>query len=745
MNTLKMLISILTSAQLMFLQIVVPIATTASLFPSSVYAVEETTGNAGDNQLTPEEIREVHADEDYGQQGSHSEPEAESATAEEAHQENAEQNAGDAIAGAASQVGGQLTKIFKGIDPGSAADMLNFITIMVIGLVAASLFMCEKKSADIYLAAVGGVIYIGGEVMQLFKSKAEYDDKEIEYNTTATGQPDLTDVQSEAFKKQSEAYTEAKSAAENKAKMQKAAGVAWLTAAVVAMAFQTAIWTTKTSCSAEAITYSAASLGTMATVCADVPGFIIKDEGESKIPQMSATDFSFCSVNSAAIMKCPAVSCGFLSTTIFNSCASCGGANVTNNTLPLENQIDHLQKKYAEYKSAPMCHQPEESLGDSNIFIDIVMDGFEKVSNLIFPKANADFKQLFGGLGVGVGIVLIFKKSIQGILDTLWGRPWKRAIAYGLMSTLAFTTSKKNEDVAKDMEENINKIRAIQNRFNNLQRSRGIINGAFNRGGNLTAIPLRAGTQISPAEKPMPCLHQNKNKKCVSAEGLIENSLGQSNLDLPGGVVGIARTAGATADGISGRSNITGAAVDGVNTLSANATKLDRLKRKLQQRLNNQLKKDGKKPFNFAQAEKNLLGKLQGSMLKSMDRKGISGQDAFAAAFPSTNPSSLGKPVKEELKNAVANVKQPKVNVAQPNFRGNSGGGFNFDMDADELKAEPLAEEKIGLDGLAEGDLEVDDIVQDANVSIFKVISVRYLKSGYPRVLKTIEPKESNK
>ena len=83
--------------------------------------------------------------------------------------------------------------------------------------------MCMKTAPDIITGAIGGVIYIAGEVMQVFKSEAKYQQEKIEYEVNKTGAPELNDAQTEAFTKQKEGYKEAKDAALNKAKMQPTA------------------------------------------------------------------------------------------------------------------------------------------------------------------------------------------------------------------------------------------------------------------------------------------------------------------------------------------------------------------------------------------------------------------------------------------------------------------------------------------------------------------------------------------
>ena len=64
----------------------------------------------------------------------------------------------------------------------------------------------------------------------------------------------------------------------------------------------------------------------------------------------------------------------------------------------------------------------------------------------------------------------------------------------------------------------------------------------------------------------------------------------------------------------------------------------------------------------------------------------------------------------------------------------NNGGGFRFQMKqpqaGEDLNFDSLSETE-PASGLYDEEFEFNDITQDDSVSIFEVISVRYLKSGY--------------
>lgn len=698
MNMLKMIISILTSLQLMVLQIAVPIAVTQSLFASS-NAYAETT--SVDQEAT---------------------------------------NTSDPTSVGAGQEG-EMTKVFKGLEPESAGDMLNFVMMIIIGILAAGLMKCEKKSADIYIAAIGGLIYIAGEVMQFFKSEAKFEQEAIEYETTETGAPDLDESQEEAFRTQKEGYLEARDAAKNKAMMQKAAAAAFGVAAATAYTAAAMFKGGAIKCMAEAKAYIAAPLPDPATktACTTTIGKILEYQGTEAAPKYSATDFASCTATVALSKSCAvAPDCVALEGFAYNACASCQTFYSPIVNAPLEKQLEYSVQNYQMYANAPQCKMPQEQLVTSNLFYNVI----EKSLDLLFPKAKAKMSPmmtLFGGLGVGIGVVLLLKDSMKPVMEFMIGTPVKRGIMYTLLAGTAWMVSKKSDDVADQMQENANKIDGILNRFKNMESTAQMINNAFNKQQSLTSVPLNAGARLATEGEAFPCLTTTtKDAKCVSAKSLVDGAVGQSNLDLPDGTATVVDTAATTADALAGQSALTQAAVDGVNSLSSQAKKMDALNRKLEKKLNDLDKMAGKKATDYNKARNNLLGKLQGSMLKAMNKKGLDGYQTLAAVSPVSAPAVAPSNVKDDIKKAVA--KQSAEATSTGKTAKSSGSGFNFKFDepkGDTLKFDEPKDQ--GLAGLAEGELEVDDIVQDPSVSIFKVISVRYLKSGYPRVLELKE------
>lgn len=710
MKMLKTIISILTSMQLMFMQVVIPIAITKSLFTSSKVYAQDSNSSIANNFESSIKNSGKSSNED-------------------------------------------LKKTFPGMKDTDAEGMMGFIMTMIMGLVLAGLVMCKKKSVDIYIAFVGGAIYILGEVMQLIKTKDKLKTEEIEYQTYANGTGKLDNEQIEAFEKQKQGLIEAKEATLNKIKMQKAAGVVLLTAAAVAVALGIAKQTSAKQCLSGAPGESATNPSCQPAAAAAVEHE--KNDQETSNQQYKDNIKTFQQTQTCA-------SCGFFSKMVMNASAACTEATKDNKNLRVTNGFYDLTTTdglyayslnlYHDSKPKNMSSYDDLRNNPTGNIQDLFVNVLSNISNFILPQANASFMKLFGGLGAGVATIFLLKKAFGNILDTMLGSPYKRAIAYSVMGAMAFMSSKKNEELVKRIEERINMIDAILNRFRAFKKVNAIINDGINQGGKTMRVPIRVGTPIGTSAKPFPCLNKSQSGKCLSTNSAIQQGITDSKLNLPDGVSSMAGLAGSTADGVAGKSKLDAGTVDGLNSLASNAGNIDRINKSLQDRLNKLRKKNGQRPINFRKAKNDLLDKLKGSMFKTLRKNGISGNKALAAVAPSVAPSYFRSRNKD---NSNKKLTKRKSAEATPTGSGNlnNGGGFQFNLD------KPAGEElniadgegidaEAELDGLEEGELEVDDIVQDENVSIFKVISVRYFKSGYPRVLRRkedIEPKADSK
>ena len=261
--------------------------------------------------------------------------------------------------------------------------------------------------------------------------------------------------------------------------MQKAAAAAWGIASITALAASFMLKADAKQCDFEAAGKSFSEN----PACVTATNTQLNWERLEDSDDASPPKFVGCSALAKATLPCSAVTCQKFSSFVTNACASCAGAFVSEGSqsgLLLEQQMQKAQENYQRYAEALMCKEPQE-IGNSNKFFDII----EKMTSILFPSAHAKSNPLitiFGGLGAGVAIVYLLKEPMKKALDFTLGTPLKRGITFGVLAGIGLLTSKKNEKVAEQMQQNIDQIDKILNRFNALAKTNSIINDSLGMG-----------------------------------------------------------------------------------------------------------------------------------------------------------------------------------------------------------------------------------------------------------------------
>ena len=109
----------------------------------------------------------------------------------------------------------------------------------------------------------------------------------------------------------------------------------------------------------------------------------------------------------------------------------------------------------------------------------------------------------------------------------------------------------------------------------------------------------------------------------------IEQKFAENKFNLPDSVTKVGSLAGGTADSIAGQSNLKAGALSGINSLASNAANINKMRRVMQGKINDQKKNQKLNPIDFKKKERDFLTRMQGSMLKTLKRKGISGQKSL--------------------------------------------------------------------------------------------------------------------
>ena len=348
--------------------------------------------------------------------------------------------------------------------------------------------------------------------------------------------------------------------------------------------------------------------------------------------------------------------------------------------------------------------------------------------DLLVPRVNAGSSITAMISGV-VGIVVAIIAGSWAALDTFMVDPSTRAIAWGAGAALALVGMNQTKSVREAAEGNSEKLQAIIDRLNKVKS----LNTESLSGTN-TSIPTRIPYPITGNngividEENVPCAEKDASSGCQQLVPQFKNSHGFANLDTT--TAGFALDALKNADNMTGNNNMSGAAVDQAVGLGNNNNAIQKRVRALQRKMNKDLRSKGQNAINFDKLNSKLIAKIKKKIGRSLRKSGQSANQILA----SLGNGSKGEGKKEEVAKGPSKVK------------GTTGGKrvvakkapvFSLDLDDTEedsgLTAGDVSSNQDAANAL-NGE-STDDIVTNKSVSIFKVISVRYLKSGFSRLL----------
>ncbi|ATH06984.1 hypothetical protein BIY24_03245 [Halobacteriovorax marinus] len=352
----------------------------------------------------------------------------------------------------------------------------------------------------------------------------------------------------------------------------------------------------------------------------------------------------------------------------------------------------------------------------------------EKGVDLLIPSTHASSMTLM--LGSAVAIFMGINKATSTWADTMIATPGYRSMLWTAAAGLSMVAYKGSKDIQESAEENSTKIQEIINKLNNQgQKKVDSLSGSQISIPSKIPFKLKGNKALSLGPEKVQCADKSGTSGCGSIKSGITKSSDFARL---GGSFGaIAGAAGAAADDITGSDNISSAGVDGLVELSSNQPAVEKKLRSLQRKFNKVREESGAAPIDFDKVNKKILAKLRKNTQSVLNGSGQSASDVLAAL----GPVSKGTEEKEK-KVAKDQPANEKLKMTAGKSKRASGGfkldleneGSNDGLNADEVLANQEAAN--AMNGEAQ-----DDIVANKDVSIFKVISVRYLKSGFNKLL----------
>lgn len=367
---------------------------------------------------------------------------------------------------------------------------------------------------------------------------------------------------------------------------------------------------------------------------------------------------------------------------------------------------------------------------------------FKAISNLVAPAAHAFNMGMMNGIGLvgaAAGIVAGLTMDYSFELDKYAATPGWRAILWGAFGALTVAAIAETNSAKEEAEENVKKLDQIIERMERLKTGVAYANDS-KRGisdAKISAIDTRNRKATGKNNKTtklsnnvFPCTTTLANGKCASTEHGINNSSGFSGL--PNQLQAAGSNLGRTIDSATNKPLVQGTTLDLASQVGDARNAANRYLKNAQRKLNQSRINSGKLPINFDGKGQELLNTLRGTVsngsggssglgagsLSSFGGKGlkVSGEDKGLKAIPTSQRTGLkysGGGSKSGGRGKYRRFRQAGIsNATQAELATN----------AEKVKAMKQLKDQ-------------GDIVDNEHAFIFDIISSRFIKSGYSRLL----------
>ncbi len=641
------------------------------------------------------------------------------------------------------------------------SDMLASITMLAVGTIAGRVLAVYKPmTTDVMVAGAGGAAFMVGEIMSNMAFKKTMKDMTAEITKSSDGKKDQAQIQRlEDLKK---SYQEAKKTTGTKKMLQMAAAAAFAGAAAIAAYKAYAEYTAFSNCLLAIGTAQKAV--TLCPEAKDVPApsapAVLKNCGACAA-SLAGLNGKMANIN--AIRQSPGPSfvenqqAKKLQTeaSVFMKSICKTGLTPIESSVPVSASCEAALAIESMNQIALYAMQPK-ALFSSHDFVKKILFGsqaprfsyeilqsrdfssslvIERVLDLFLPKAEAGWLPLLGLGASAAATYFLIGGGLAASVDLQMFVPFNRAIAFGGLAALSFLAVKSSDNQIKKMDENIAKIDKILTEMNALEngiKTNTIQEQQIQMAGFNPNNQADLSMGLNPNVKT-DCLTSNSTTNCPSLANELKNMPDFANL--PESFKSIASQAAQMGDGLSGTNVISGSTLSTAANLANKAQAISKAQKNVQNKLNDLYGANGKEKIDFNKAEKDTINKWNEGTANALKSKGI----APGAFLSSVGLSSLPLSDYKTASLAPAAVKKSAYS--------NSGGVVNtapinpkdkaFDLDFKESAGSngALAGGAAGDGKDVKYDIGENDINTNINQSIFQMISDRYIKSGYPKLL----------
>nr|BDT27157.1 hypothetical protein BHI3_06230 [Bacteriovorax sp. HI3] len=637
----------------------------------------------------------------------------------------------------------------------SDTDMLASITMLAGGFIAGRMWQAYSPvSIDVTIAAAGGVAFIAGEVMSNIKFKGTIDAMTVEVEKKSDGT--INEEQIQRLQDLKKSYEEAKKTTKTKKTLQLAAaaafGAAALTATYMAYSEEGAIQ----SC-LQTLNYASGALDKC--IAAGATGVGATESGACTAckPLMEGYRASFMAYSKARTP--PGQPSGMKDKAVFpyeltaknpmNMCSEIvAGATVTTLSksvqgacLPAANLLIKDQQSAPNPITGDIVDAgkilglpaAQHFVNSPQIKTNIFANYLERSLSFIFPEAQAGWLPM---LGLGAGTLLAFSGILgtMGVsVDTYMFVPMNRAIAFGVLAGISYMASRSSDNIIKKLDDNIQKIDAILADMNKLNKGVKAQNLQNQSVAIKTINPSIQSAQPFSADgsAKTPCMTGNSSENCAKLADKLSSMPGFANL--PDSLKGIASQSVSLGDSLSGSSGISGSTLTSAEALGNKQNAINKALKNQQAKLTKIT--NGK--FDAGKEENKFKDKVNAALKKELQKHGMTATGFMASIGSTPMNSADSKNDKDSGSGKGVNFEGNAVNLA--------AGEATGEKEKEEgLKLEFKDTAPVG-DGLALGapmvsgsdhlDVKTDEINGQNGPSIFELISRRYFKSGYPKLL----------
>lgn len=612
------------------------------------------------------------------------------------------------------------------------SDATSIITSYAIGALATKMLMYEKKTYDMYVALAGGATYATGAVMNVIQTKKELKDLNVEVTFRSDGQIDSSQV--ESIKKLKESWEKGRDSLNRLKSLQNIAMYGFLAASGVALvqrlreeglkqncfgAIETAQNSLAGLCSASASTDGGSCFECVARIgkfSAEMMGAEAKKIQIQSGASTSVQAESFMGPSRKRMMTEASTPCA--------SPAAQGQKEIISAACNAYMGEEKLNSAFGilDAKSASLIEKQAFVFAkNENLF----KKDFKKVLSYFIPFAEASYMELLGLTGGAATAFLTQKFAYGNYIDRYIWSPTGRIVAWGALAGLVKLAIGKTEDRIKDAEENIEKLNRILAETDRLTKGISASSALSQYTPNLSTTFAMNDVVLSGGKKTT-CLDSDATANCSSSTSA---NLGTVSIEgLPTQLATASSNLIKTANSLSGTGTLSG---NGINALNnSNLSAVGKYKKQLEEKLNAVLKANGKPTENFAKDEKRFTDGLNLASANALKKSNMSASQLLASIDPNfsanTTKSILDAPTLAATTSKAAPGTSEKDIKKIPN---------ELSIKLDENNSGILA------DGQKEGnssdkyDIKVDDVNHDKSTSIFEVISTRYQKSAFPKLL----------